>query len=393
MSTYQPLVPIGIDFISASTGAQTSLQTFSSYHFQRNITTPASSFRFTAPGISVEQRMRVRSGDRAELYVTSGHPPMIIKKIQVATGFVDETDTHTSGTSVEYVVSGRDTSSQLVDNDAVDANNNIVFIKSINLVGIAQLFLQNTRLASSTIVNFNVPNGNLLLQTNVGESKANALQRYLEYCNCLMWSLPTGQIAIGKPNMTQQPSGNLICAMNSSSNPAANNVLDMRCRRNTNQAIRQIAVQLQPLSPTNPTLITQRNQDRDVIALSQARVGRSVYRVYTLGNGMDAVNTLSKVGNSITGGNSIGNQYAKRQIAEENMKVIDVQAVVAGHLNEYGVPYNTDQVYNVIYDDEQLYEPMYVYDVTYELTEEQGMTTTLKLCRLGTIVADTGQVG
>lgn len=328
--------------------------------------------------------MAIRSGDRAELYLNSGS----LAKIHLGTGFIDESDTHTAARTSEYLLTGRDTLSQLVDNDAVDEKDNLIFVQSISVVGAAQIFLRNTRLASTKIIDRGSPGGNILLQTNVGETKANALQRYLEYCNCLVWSLPTGEVAIGKPNMAQDPAGSLILR---SSDPSQNNVLDMRTRRNTNQAFRKIAVQLQSLGITNPAAITLQNQDPDVLAVAAAGVGRSVYRVFTLGNGMDTVNLLTQVGTSVVGGSSIGQSYAKRQLAMENMKVLGVEALVEGHVNENGIPYNTDQVYNVVDEEEDVYEPMYVYDCAYEMTPERGMTTSMKLCRLGSIVADVSQ--
>ncbi len=61
--------------------------------------------------------------------------------------------------------------------------------------------------------------------------------------------------------------------------------------------------------------------------------------------------------------------------------------VFQGHINEQGNIYNVDQMYTVQIEDEDVNEDMYVYDVTYDLTIEHGITTRLKLCKRGAIVA------
>lgn len=375
--------PIAIDTTSAQGKPGGSLKLFDSYHFERNIMVPAAAFRFTAPGADKAERMAIRSADMVELYTLMPTG----QKVKMATGILDETDTHIHAKGVDYVLTGRDMLAELVDKDAVDAQNRIIYVASITLTKAVELFLSNTRLARARVDNRGAPSGQLLLQTNVGESKISALQRYAEYCNCLIWSLPDGTVAVGKPNMHQAPAGALISRY---SDPSQNNVLDARVRRNTNQAIRQLAVQLQNLQSVSPAPITLQNRDRDVLAVAQAFAGCSRYRVYTLGNGMDAVNTLTAVGQG-GGIGSIGNAYALRQLAMENVKVLDVEAVVEGHVNENGIPYNTDQVYSVEIEDEDVKEPLYVYNCTYELTKETGKLTRMRLCRPGCIVADVPQ--
>ncbi len=305
----------------------------------------------------------------------------------MATGFVDETDTHVHPSGVDYSLTGRDTLAEFVDKSAVDAQNVLIWVKDITLVKIVAELVKNTRLSRTRIDNRGAPSAHLLMQTNVGESKMNALQRYSEYCNSLIWSLPDGSIAVGKPNMSQTAAGALIL---NSTDPSQNNLLDARVRRNVNQAIRQIAVQLTNMQSVAAGNITLQNRDPDMRAVAASLAGRSVYELYSLGNGMDAANQLTVVGQG-GGLGSIGNAYALRKIAQENMKILDVEACVEGHVNEAGLPYNTDQVYAVIIEDEDVAEPMYVYSCSYELTLEHGKMTRMRLCRLGTIVADVPQ--
>jgi hypothetical protein len=201
-----------------------------------------------------------------------------------------------------------------------------------------------------------------------------------------VWSLPDGRIKVGKPNFTQNISGSLIL---SESTPENNNLMEGRVRRNLNQAIRQIVSQLSSSGSVNPTPFTKHNNDKDMKAVVSARVGRSVYETFSYGNGMDTSNTVTHVGNQSGNPRQIGDEYSLRKMAMDNMKILDVEAVVRNHYNEKFIPYDVDQIYSVQIEDEDLYEDMYVYSCSYELTLDHGMITRLKLCRLGTICAYT----
>lgn len=370
--------PIEIDFKSAASGHSkaVSLRTFTSYQFDRNILTPASAFRFTAPGVDQDLRNAIRSGDMAELFVVDSKG----KRTQIATGFIDETDTHITHSSLEYVLSGRDTLGQLVDNAAVDSNNKLQNVQQITLDKILALMIANTRIPQGYQFQ-QIPNSQLLFQTNAGETKINALQRYLDFCNCLVWSRPNGQVMIGKPNFAQKKAGQLRVK---SASGSKSNVLEARVRRNLNQAIRKIVTQLQTLTLVNPTPSTVNNNLSEL--RSRSGVGRSVYSIFSYGAGEDAVNNITQVGNQKGAPNDIGSALSRREIARENMKTLDVEMVVEGHVNESGVPYNIDQLYEVQIDDEDVSQDLYVYHVSYELTIDHGILTRLNLCPKGTIV-------
>jgi prophage tail gpP-like protein len=323
-------------------------------------------------------RNSIRSGDKILLYATN----QAGIKIQLATGFVDETDTHITANSLDYVISGRDTLGQLVDNSAVDAQNKIQNTDKVSLDFIIQQVLANTRMPPGFLKQ-SVPNGSLIWQTNPGETKINTLQRYLDIMNCLVWSAPDGRMIVGKPNFSQYSSGYLWI---SSSDPSDNNVLEARVKRNVNQAIRQIIVQLQTLDQVDGQSFTRKNQDKDVKALASFKVGRSVYQHFSYSGGSEAINQLTFVGNQTADPTNMGTSYALREIARENMKVLDIELVVDGHINSSGGIYGIDQMYDVFIEDEDLQESLYVYSCSYELSQNQGLLTRLRLCRPGTIV-------
>ena len=374
--------PIHLEFKSAKAGktAETKrLEIFNSYSFDRSILTPASPFRFTAPGVNKSDRVAIRSGDFVQLSLTnsSGETSLI------ATGFVDETDTHVIPANVDYVITGRDTLGQLVDNASIDASNSIINTENVTMETLLKQLLRNTRIPQQ-IISQQMPNAALLVQTQAGETKINTLQRYMEFLNILIWSLPDGRVVIGKPDFTNPISGSLI--LNSSS-PQKNNLLEARSRRNLNQAIRQIVTQLSTLEQVDAGSFTVFNNDDDMAEVQASGVGKSIYRSFNYGEGSTAANSVKAIGNQTGEPRTMGRELSMREIARDNMKILDVEVVVMGHVNESGVPYNIDQIYNVEIEDDDVNEPMYVYAVNYELTMQHGMLTRLKLCRLGTIIA------
>lgn len=373
--------PIEMDIKSAQSRNNNSFQplkTFTSYSFERSIMVPASSFRFTAPGVDSKVRQSIRSGDMIELFAVQNDGT----RVQIATGFIDETDTHITPSSVEYVLTGRDTLGQLVDNAAVDSKNKVIIIKNVSLPTILQFLIKNTQIPT-TVITQQVPNAPLLFQTHPGESKLAAFQRYLEFSNCLIWSNPNGQVKLGRPNFTQRSSGSLVL---SRTNPGINNLLEARVRRNVHTAIRQIVVQLQDLNNVDAGAYTKFNFDDDMKKIAPMLGGRSVYQTLSYGRGNEVINLITQVGNSDGSPFKIGEALALREIAKDNMKILEVEAVTSGHLNSQGNVYDVDQVYNVQLPDDNVLENMYVYSVGFELTLQHGMTTRLKLVRLGTIV-------
>jgi len=380
MSTETKAQPLRMEFKkSTGQGSPIAIGIFSSYSFERSVLTPASAFRFTAPGVDRLIRNQIRSGDTVTISLLNPKG----KLVPIMTGFVDETDTHIIPGTVEYVISGRDTLGQLVDNTAVDAQNNIINSQNITLSNLLQIILKGTRVPQ-TFISQQVPSSNLIVQSNAGETKINLLQRYLDICNCLVWTLPNGQVVLGKPNFTSNSAGKLTLSYTS---PENNNLLEARVRRSTNLGIRQIVAQLQTFDQVNPAPFTLLNGDDDMRAVRPGLVGRSVYLPFNYAQGGDAVNQATQIGNQSLDPVNYGKSLALREMARENMKVLSVECVVKGHVNENGIPYDVDQMYEVFVEDDDVQESMYVYSLSYELTLEHGMLTRLHLCKKNTIVS------
>ena len=378
--------PIELDFKSASKGSsakRVSLRTFDSYSFDKNILVPASAFRFTAPGVSISERTAIRSGDWVELFVVPPKGP----KRQIATGILDETDTHITPNRVDYVLTGRDLLGQLVDNTAVDKDNNTVHMAKVSLTTLFEYLIQNTRIPQEYFDN-QIPTGDILFQTQPGETKINCLQRYMEIANCLAWCDPDGRVNLGKPDFFQPRSGNLILKR---SDPSKNNCIEARSKRNLNTAIRQIAYVLQTTESVPPTN-TKNNHDKDMVRVANAGVGRSVFRTFSYGSGAEVFNKITQVGNSNAAPMNMGDAMAMRELARDNIKVLDVEIVVRGHTNENNLPYDVDQIYYTNLEDDNVKEDLYVYACRYDLSKEHGMMTTLRLCTIGAIVADAAAV-
>ena len=359
------------------------ITTFTSYSFERSVLTPAAGFRFTAPGVDKDTRMSIRSGDVVRLYVENENNKTAI----VAVGFIDDTDCHVTPTNVEYSITGRDVVSQLVDNDAVDNQNQVVFFDRVTIDTLVSTLIKDTRMVGSHRTKQLDTSRTLAVQINAGETKISVLQRYLDFMNGLVWANNDGELIVDKPNFAQNPKGELTLKY---SDPRANNVTEARVKRNINQAIRKIVtVQHDTESTALVKEFTLNNMDASLKPYRGTNVGRSVLRTFSYATGADSLNQ----GNQLTQGSfeaqTASRAYSAREVAKENMRILEVEVAVQGHFNEFGLLYDVDQVYKVTIEDEDVAEPMYVYSVSYELTMDHGMVTRLRLCRLYTICAYT----
>ena len=101
-------------------------------------------------------------------------------------------------------------------------------------------------------------------------------------------------------------------------------------------------------------------------------VGRSVYNVSSFGSGAEGVNFYLKVANTPTPANNLGAALGYRQMARENVHILEVELVVQGHFDSHGNLYDVDKVYYVNIPDEDISQNLYCYSVGLELTMDHG---------------------
>lgn len=295
--------------ISALSGREQEIGIFSSYAFDRSILTPASAFRFTAPGVDKTKRMAIRSGDTVRLYVDNdlGHTA------QVGVGFIDDTNLHITARSLDYIITGRDTIGQLVDNDMLDAQNNIIFFEQATIDTLVAQVLKGTRCIQSHRKSQIDKNVKFAVTTEPNETKLNCLTRILEWCNGLVWADNDGTVIVDKPNFSGKLRGNFILREDSKES----NVLEASVKRNVNQAIRQIVTVLATTEASNNTVKqeTLQNMDKDLKRYRGTGVGRSISRTFNYASGTDTINQGQGVGQGSYAPHTIGNEYSAREIA------------------------------------------------------------------------------
>lgn len=374
-----PLQPNTFDILRKplQTGSGIVIDRFISYSFSSSILIPVDvfSFDFVAPdGPPLDDT--IKDGDLITLQANG---------IPLVNGVIDTTEVETDSEFGEKgTIQGRDLMGMLEDQDAISLDSKPLYASAISIENGVRLLLKDTRI--SRIDLRNAPFSNYLLSTEPGESKLSSLQRFLEPVNCVSWMSPNGSIVVGKPNFSQNKSGNLVL----NREKRFSNVLSMRATRSAT-SIPNVIVPIwsgQELV-TDRTPVQQRLENAASGPSRLLKLGHRVPKsvVVSAPNAVDAqglagVNTLK------AGGGNILQAYAKREIARQNVNELIVQVSVPGHFNENGDPYRIDTIYYVEYDRGRVSENMYLFQVDYQLTEDQGQRTNLYFCRLGTIVSD-----
>lgn len=358
---------------------QLSLTQFLSYSFNSNIMVPVDSwsFNFAAPDDETPFPDRVKDGDIC-LLIANGQT--------VATGLIDMNEVETDGEFGEKIsVNGRDLMGQLEDQDAISFDSKPMWSNNYTVNQAAEALFHNTRIAGLELRD--APRRAYLFATEPAEKKLAALQRFLEPLNCIAWMGPSGKMIIGRPNMAQKPLGTLIL----SRKRRTSNVLSMRATRSATQ-IGNIIVPIWSGQETVADRVTPESVLYNAAA-GPSRLRKLGHRVpktvvVSTPQGADPQELSGINALAVAGGSNILQAYAKRLIARENQRELIVQAVVPGHFNEAGVPYQVDQVYKVEYDRGGVDEAMYLFGVDWQGSEEFGQKSILTFCRLGTIVSD-----
>lgn len=352
---------------------------FLTYQFSSSIIVPVDTFSFTLAldEIGVGQ-IPVQDGDIARLEANGQ---------TLATGIIDSVDVETDATQgTRITINGRDLLSQFEDQDAVNIDAVPIYGKEMTVSQVVSALKANTRLQGPNLKL--APSKGYLFATQPGESKLSAFQRYCEGLNIIFWMNPDGSLNVGKPNFNQASKGRLFI----SRKERDSNVLSMRVTKAATAVPNMIAAiwngqeEVQARIGKEQVFKNAAPGPKRLLSYGH-RVPRAV--VVSTPDGskpqdLSAINTINRAG-----GANILQAYAKREIARENMKELQVQCLVFGHYNENGEPYAPDQVYKIEYDIAGIDEELYLYAVEYGFGEDGGQRTNLFFCRkFYTIVAD-----
>lgn len=376
--------PVKIRLTKLDDGSSSNLDRFVSYSFNSSIIVPVDAFQFDfrLPDDKDTTIADVaQDGDIATLYANNQ---------KICKGIIDNVSLSVNTRNGESgAVVGRNMLAQLEDNESISIESSAIFGNNLTIDQVLQKFLKDTRIDSNYDVTSNDgPTGPNLFATSPGESRMQSLMRYLEPLNCLIWMKPNGQVIVGKPNFNQAPQGTLFC--NRYKTPVGSNILDIAMQRgsttipNTITSVWTGAENI-PVAYANTSLV---NSAKGPDRLRQQ--GHNVIKTVVISSpDVNSVQGLTDANRLASGYQSYLQSWAKRMIAAENRRELDVTITCAGHYNEAGNPFLIDQVYNVMWDRANLDTLMYVYAVDYSLTPAEGQRTTLHLCNLQTIVADT----
>lgn len=356
------------------------LNRFLSYEFQSSVLVPVESFKFTTvmPDDSNPITTYINEGDIVVLKANFQ---------QVCTGIIDRIEVEFDITQGEKVIiSGRNLFGQLEDQDAVSLDAKPFYGDKATPTSMLGTLLQDTRIPG-VIFTADAPKQGYIFATEPGESKLQALTRYMEPLNVLAWQDPSGRMKFGRPNMAQAATGKIFMLKQQ----RAANCTSMRAIYNSTQ-IPNIIV---PIWAGQETV--QHRVSPEQIFFNSApgpqrlrKLGHRLPKcsVMSTPDGSGA-QELSETNRIIVGGGNLIQAVGKRDTARQNVRELEIEAVVPGHYNDAGDPFLVDSVYTVSYDRAGIDGlSMYLYEVGYSLDPEAGQKTTLKLCKLGTIVSD-----
>lgn len=352
---------------------------FLSYSFESSVLIPVSTFNFSFahPAVSGSILDSINEGDIAVLTSDSG---------DIATGIIDMIQIETTADGGEVVhLSGRDLLEQLEDQTSISVTDDPIWGGSMTVTQALQILLKNTRIPGIWLQG--APAGNWLFATMPGETKLASIQRLLEPLNCIIWSDPSGNITVGRPNMGQAPLGTIT--MDRINREA--NCLSIKSTQSSTQ-IPNIVV---PIWSGQETTVSRTSKDQRINNPAEGpqrlrRFGHLVPKaiVASLPTGGDP-QSQSDI-NQVTisaGASTLLQAIALREMARANIHEKIVEVNMPGHFNDNLKPFLVDQVYSINYPRAKVQEKMYLFQVNYTGDLSTGSRTSLMFCRLGRIVA------
>lgn len=376
-------------------GQELFIDKFISYRFQSSILVPVDAFSCEIYYEPVEgTTFRPKEGD---LFVLRANGTAI------ASGVIDQLDMETDGNSgTKLSIQGRDLLGKLEDDDAVSINSKMLFGNLYTIDQVVRALAANTRINPNNLIKRTAPKKAYLFATQPGESKLSALQRYCEALDIYFWMSGEGNLTIGKPDMYGIQNGGSAGTWFLRRKSREANVLSIRSTRNSTS----VAGQILPIWNGQESVV-----DRIKPVGELKNTSESVKRLWALGHqvvksqivstpegsapqDLAEINTFIVAGipqNSAVkraGASTILQAYAKREMAKQNMKCLQVQITIPGHYNDRGNPLEVDQVYRVQYDLDDIDEDMYLYECEYTMSEGEGQRTRLHFCQQNALVSD-----
>lgn len=355
------------------------LRNFLSYQYDSSLLVPVDTFSFT---YAVPDDKRIwsdyfREGDIAQLYANNQ---------VLATGIIDQIEYEVDAEFGEKItITGRDLMGQLEDQDAVSIDSTTIFGSRMTITGVYNALKVNTRIPALRLQD--APAGSYLFATEPGESKLAALMRFIEPLNVIAWMDPDGGLRIGRPNMAQ---------------PATNQIVVDRENRRSNCA----GIKFTFASATVPNIIVPVWAGQEIV---QSRVGveqalknkaEGPARLLSLNHRLPKCVVVSNpqgtdpqgfadVNRFRAGGSNILQAYAKREIARQNIKELSVQVVMPGHVDGDGNPFRVDTTFSVNTPRAtRVPIELYCYQAQYKMDLDKGQMTNLFFTKKGTIVSD-----
>lgn len=368
---------------------------FTEYSYDSNILIPVDQFHFSfKPPEEKTLKQLIRDGDVSQI---------IANNVICSTGIVDSTELDINAEKEVATIRGRDMLSQFEDQTSINEKDRPIWANSIALRSAVNSLCVNTRINPANIIMQSAPKGSYFFPTEPGESKLTSILRFLEPLNCLIWTNPLGQIVVGRPNFNQQSSGDIYAIKSQ----RKSNLLGCSVVRNATQ-IPNVIVPIWAGQELAQNAVAPQSRVYNTASRPQEllrsghRVPKTVVVSHPQGFDANFINALEvsnrqqrfKTVDEVTSNNpqatgTFLQQWAKRAMARANMGELLVDIKVPGHYNDAGNPFRVDTVYKINIERADVNQKMYLYGVRFNGDQEEGQTTNLSFCNLGTIVADT----
>jgi prophage tail gpP-like protein len=377
------LAKIQIEITPLATSIPIVIDKFVDYRFSSNIIVPVDSFSFTfaAPDDPKTVMDYMAEGDIVSITADG---------VAISMGIIDSIDIDVDAETGERVtINGRDLMGQLADQCCVKPDCTPIYGKGMTLEQVGLALIESTRIAEVATADAPKYAGDIFA-TEPGETRLNALLRYLEPVNCLAWMDPNGTLFLGRPTMSGGPVGNIICNKKN----RESNVLKISATFAATQAASVIAGLWSSVQANVSVLPKQQifeNPNARVQALKKRghQSFKSIVSSIPSGATAEDFRSLAELQNAASNKKTVLEYMAQREFARENVNVLQVKAVMPGHFREDGKPYMPDEIYSIDFDRAKINDLLYCYGVEWSLSPAHGQQSVLSFCPLNSIVANT----